>query len=53
MAFVQYLPRAWTDVLPYASQDAMELVQRLITYESGDRMKADEVSPSFMINNLC
>lgn len=53
MAFVQYPPRAWTDILPYASQDAMELVQRLITYESGDRMKADEVSPSVMISNSC
>ncbi|KAI4732144.1 kinase-like protein [Aureobasidium sp. EXF-10728] len=45
MAFVQYPPKAWTEVLPNASPDALELVQKLIVYESGDRMKADEVSP--------
>jgi cyclin-dependent kinase len=53
MAFVQYPPRPWTDVLPHASPDAIELVQRLVTYESGHRMKADEVSPSSTVTNSC
>ena len=44
MAFVQYPPRVWTDILPHAPPDAIELIQRLITYESGDRMKANEAS---------
>ncbi|CAD0112015.1 unnamed protein product [Aureobasidium uvarum] len=43
MAFVQYPSKAWTELLPNASLDAIELVQSLIVYESGDRMKADEV----------
>jgi cyclin-dependent kinase len=51
MAFVQYPAKSWTDILPNASPDAIELVQRLITYESGDRMRADEVSQSCMIGN--
>lgn len=51
MAFVQYPPRNWTDVLPNASPDAIVLVKRLVTYESGDRMKADEVSDSPMMVN--
>ncbi|KAI4842502.1 kinase-like protein [Aureobasidium sp. EXF-8845] len=42
MAFVQYPPKSWTDILPSASADTIELVQRLVTYESGERMKADE-----------
>ena len=51
MAFVQYPPKVWTDILPNATPDATELVKGLITYESGDRMRADEVSPSSMGNS--
>lgn len=44
MAFVQYPSKDWKDVLPDASADAVKLVQKLIVYESGNRMKADQVS---------
>jgi cyclin-dependent kinase len=44
MAFVQYPSKDWKDVLPGASADAVELVQKLVVYESGNRMKADQVS---------
>ncbi|KAG9676922.1 kinase-like protein, partial [Aureobasidium melanogenum] len=42
MAFVQYPSKDWKDVLPGASADAVELVQKLVVYESGNRMKADQ-----------
>ncbi|KAI5200320.1 kinase-like protein [Aureobasidium subglaciale] len=42
MAFVQYPPKTWTDILPGASPIAIELVQRMIVYESGSRLRADE-----------
>ena len=50
MAFVQYPPKVWTDVLPNATPDAIELVKGLITYESGDRMRAEEASLSYVIS---
>ncbi|KAI5241107.1 kinase-like protein [Aureobasidium subglaciale] len=43
MAFVQYPPKAWTNILPGAPSIAIELVQRMIVYESGNRLKADEI----------
>ncbi|KAH0352526.1 kinase-like protein, partial [Aureobasidium melanogenum] len=42
MAFVQYPSKDWKDVLPGASADAVELVQKLIVYESGNRLKANQ-----------
>lgn len=44
MAFVQYPAKDWKSILPGASADAVKLVQNLIVYQSGDRMKADQVS---------
>lgn len=44
MAFRAYSPKPWTDILPGASPAAAELVQKLIVYESGGRMKAADVS---------
>lgn len=44
MAFVQYPSKDWKDILPDASADAIKLVQKLVVYESGNRMKADQVS---------
>ena len=46
MAFVEYPAKDWNKVLPDASADAIRLVQKLIVYQSGDRMKADQVSLS-------
>ncbi|KAK6004557.1 hypothetical protein QM012_008419 [Aureobasidium pullulans] len=42
MAFVQYPSKDWNDILPEASADAVKLVQKLVVYESGNRIKADQ-----------
>ncbi|THW39020.1 kinase-like protein [Aureobasidium pullulans] len=42
MAFVEYPPQLWAGVLPGCPSDAIELVQKLVVYESGNRMKANE-----------
>lgn len=42
--FHAFPPKLWSEILPQASEDARDLVSRLIRYESGDRLGADAVS---------
>lgn len=38
-----YPPKPWDVVLPNTSNEARDLVSRLVTYQSTDRMSAEEV----------
>lgn len=42
--FHTFPPKPWSEILTHASEDARDLVSRLIRYESGDRLSADAVS---------
>ena len=44
MQFIIYPPRPWDDIIPGTHKDAMDLVSRLVKYESKERMKASEAS---------
>lgn len=44
MQFEQYPPRSWREVLPGASQEACDLVSKLVCYEQTKRLTAGEVS---------
>ncbi|KAL8734967.1 MAG: hypothetical protein Q9181_002999 [Wetmoreana brouardii] len=44
MEFYMYPPKAWDEILPQASVEARDLVSRLVTYQSSNRMAAAEVS---------
>ena len=39
-----YPPKPWTEILPRASDQARDLVSRLVVYESCDRITPKEVS---------
>lgn len=41
--FHTFPPKPWSEILPHASEDARDLVSRLIRYESGDRLSANAV----------
>ncbi|KAI4125246.1 MAG: hypothetical protein LQ338_004370 [Usnochroma carphineum] len=43
MAFYEYPAKSWEEVLPRASEEARDLVRRLVTYQSDYRMSAAEV----------
>ncbi len=43
MAFYEYPAKSWEEVLPQASKESRNLVRRMVTYESADRMTAAEV----------
>lgn len=43
MAFYEYPPKSWDEVLPHASEEARDLVRGLVTYQSTDRLTAVEV----------
>lgn len=45
MNFAQYPGKSWEDILPGAEEDAVDLVRKLIVYESGRRLNANEVCP--------
>lgn len=42
MAFYEYPRKSWVGILPNASDDARDFVGKLVTYESGDRLTAEE-----------
>ncbi|KAL9599214.1 MAG: hypothetical protein Q9219_003995 [cf. Caloplaca sp. 3 TL-2023] len=42
MAFVEYPAKPWEAILPHAPADARDLVARLVTYQSSERMTAAE-----------
>ncbi|KAL8973860.1 MAG: hypothetical protein Q9197_001895 [Variospora fuerteventurae] len=42
MAFHEYPAKPWEEILPQAEEEARDLVRRLVTYESSDRMSAAE-----------
>lgn len=44
MRFHIHPPKPWAEILPRASEQARDLVSRLVVYESGDRITAEEVS---------
>jgi cyclin-dependent kinase len=55
MSFTEYPPRPWKEVLPKASEDAIDLVSKLVTYESSNRLSASSVNASIffiMITNM-
>ncbi len=43
MSFHMYPPKPWAEILPNASERGRDLVSRLVTYQSSDRMTAKEV----------
>ncbi|KAL9606618.1 MAG: hypothetical protein Q9179_000204 [Wetmoreana sp. 5 TL-2023] len=50
MEFYMYPSKAWDEIVPRASEEARDLVSRLVTYQSGNRMTAAEAgftSPLF------
>ena len=48
MQFTVYPPKFWKEVIPGASEDAIDLVSKLVRYESKERMKASEVNFSLL-----
>lgn len=42
MNFRQYPARRWEDILPGADSKAVDLVKKLVVFESADRMTAKE-----------
>jgi hypothetical protein len=42
MNFKQYPSKPWADILPGASSDAIDLVQNLVIYEYGRRLRPEE-----------
>lgn len=49
MAFHQYPAKPWGEILPRAGEEARDLVGRLVTYQSSDRMSAAEVKKKFPV----
>jgi hypothetical protein len=43
MRFTQYPSKPWDEILPGVSSGGRDLVSKLVVYESGDRLSADEV----------
>ncbi|KAL8926422.1 MAG: hypothetical protein Q9208_002965 [Pyrenodesmia sp. 3 TL-2023] len=43
MTFYEYPAKSWEEVLPQASETSRDLVRRLVTFESADRMAAADV----------
>ena len=43
MQFKQFPGMGWEEILPEATEQARDLVERLVVFESGERMKAEEV----------
>jgi len=43
MAFHEYPKRQWHDILPHASAQARDLISKLVCFESGMRLPAEEV----------
>lgn len=43
MDFHEFPPRSWTELLPHAPEDAVDLVSKLVRYESSERLPAAEV----------
>jgi hypothetical protein len=43
MRFTKYPGKSWEELLPGVSEEGMDLVSRLVVFESGDRLSADEV----------
>ena len=44
MAFVQFPGKPWEDILPGVETEARDLVEKLVRYQSTERMNAEEVS---------
>lgn len=44
MHFVRYPGKRWEEILPGGSEEGRDLVARLVRFESGERMSAEEVS---------
>ena len=44
MEFTRYPGKQWREILPGAEPEALDLVRRLVVFESGRRLRADEVS---------
>lgn len=44
MAFKQFEGKGWEEILPGVGKEERDLVGRLVRYESGERMRAGEVS---------
>ena len=43
MRFTRYAGKAWAEILPGATAEARELVGGLVVFESGRRLRAEEV----------
>jgi len=40
ITFFDFPPKLWSDLIPYATEKARNLVSKLLVYESGDRIGA-------------
>lgn len=47
MQFYEYPAKTWEEILPGVEVEARELVRGLVRYQSGDRLRAEEVSSSW------
>jgi cyclin-dependent kinase len=43
MRFTKYPSRSWDEILPGVEIKGRDLVSKLVVYESGDRLSAEEV----------
>ena len=43
MAFYEYAPKPWVEILPSATQDIRSLVGSLVRYDGSERLTAEEV----------
>ena len=43
MTFAEFLPRSWEEILPNVEEGERDLVDKLVKYESGHRLKAAQV----------
>jgi hypothetical protein len=48
MQFVEYDPQPWSCLVPGASEVEVDIVSKLVTYESGSRMTAEQVRILFI-----
>jgi cyclin-dependent kinase len=43
MRFTKYPGKSWDEILPGVRDEERDLVRRLVVYESGERLSAEEV----------
>lgn len=52
MRFTKYPSKSWEEILPGVQSVERDLISKLVVYESGDRLSAEEVC-YFSMGNTC